>query len=167
MNFLKHTQYNDPHPFAVFGTLRKIPSNQGNARLMRGYTDHQKGFLPHFIAKGITLYFQKNATVPVEVFSYDPDYWKHVVSDLDRLERFTPNRPPGHYVRTLMNVKILPPEYKETIFEEGLVLSERNLNISYKKWDEFKNVQAWVYSSPKANLLAAKLENSPIVWPNI
>lgn len=156
--------YNDIHPFAVFGTLRKIPEDQGNARLIRGYQKHQKGFLPNFIARGLTLYAVPYQSVPVEIFYYSPKQWEKTVKLLDHLESFDPNQEPRHYVRTLANVRILPEDYIENVFEEGLMLQERSLNISYTKWHTFESIPAWIYSTKKSNSISKKYDQNPIIW---
>jgi gamma-glutamylcyclotransferase (GGCT)/AIG2-like uncharacterized protein YtfP len=159
------TLYNEPHPFAVFGTLRQIPEDQGNARLMQGYSKHRKGFLPNFIARGLTLYAVQYQSVPVEVFYYSPKQWEQTIKKLDRLESFDPNATKhGHYLRTLANVRLLPEDYQENVFEEGLSLQERSLNIPHNKWDSFESVPAWIYSTEKSNLISQKYKNNPLIW---
>lgn len=144
-----------PFPLAVYGTLRSIPFDQGNSSLMfvRKPIAHKKCFIPHFVPNGIQLNFKKNACGIAELFFYDPKDWPHVLSVVDRLEGFSPNRSSSYfYHRTLINVRILPSDYGDDLYERGLEIDDRDLGIPREDW-KFPAVAAWVYSNNDANHL--------------
>lgn len=162
----KSERYMLPYPMAVFGTLRTIPCDQGNSRLMTRVapSKHCKAFLPHFTTEDISLRFEKNASAPLELFFYDPELWREMIGPVDRLEGFHPNKPLWGYVRTLVNVRLLPDDFAEDLFLEGLNNPSRDLKIPTKDWELYPSLPAWVYSNPAANKSANLISDSPVIW---
>ena len=156
-------------PLAVYGTLRSIPADQGNSSLMyrRSPAKRSKCFIPHFVPNGIQLYFKKNGCGVAELFSYDEEDWQYVLPAIDRLEGFSSNNKNSYgYKRTLINVKIIPDDYAVDLYNEGIMLDNRDLKIPRECWD-FPQTPAWVYSNYRANSLCKQnLENfeNPIIF---
>lgn len=156
-------------PLAVYGTLRSIPFDQGNSSLMyiREPIKHKKCFIPHFVPTGIQLYFKKNACGIAELFFYKEEDWSLILPVIDRLEGFSShNKSPYGYKRTLINVRIIPDDYADQIYDEGIMLENRDLKIPREYWD-FPKVAAWVYSNSRANNLCKQnLDNfeNPIIF---
>ena len=154
-----------PFPMGVFGTLRMIPKDQGNNRLMlrMPIALHCRGFLPHFVAKGIDLYAEENASAPIEIFFYDPQEWRKMIPLVDQLEGVYQDKTYSGYNRTLMFAKILPNDFAEEEFNLGIEWQERNLKIEPDKWEQFPSVPVWVYSNDSANADAVNFKNNPIL----
>lgn len=162
-------KYLTPFPIAVFGTLRTIPQDQGNAvRMFRNAEPiaHRKGFIPHFSSSGISLHFKENASGIVEVFFYKPEDFPSVIEDVDILESFDYESPQDsfYYVRTLMNVTILEDDpIIDEAFNAGIRWNDRDLGLDLTV--ERPTVPAWVYSNYRANSASGLLgDRSPIVW---
>jgi len=155
-----------PFPMAVFGTLRMIPEDQGNNRLMRRMPValHCKGFLPHFVAKGIDLYAEENASVPVEIFFYDPQDWRNMISLVDQLEGIYQDKVYSSYNRTLVLAKVLPDDFAEEEFNVNIGQEKRNLKINPNEWEQFPSVPVWIYSNDSANADVIQFENNPILF---
>lgn len=183
-------KYNTPFPIGVFGTLRRIPTNQGNAHVIhvREPVHHCKAFLPHFSSSGLSLNFKENASCIMELYFHDPADWPTVIEKCDRLESFSPSANYqgreevrnlcGYYHRTLMEVKILPDDYANDLFNRPLRsvdgwFDDRDLKIPTSDWNQFVSVPAWVYSTFRAN--DALIENesikvhttSPMLWDGL
>lgn len=159
----------DKHfPIAVYGTLRSMPRDQGNASLMfsKKPIKHQKCFIPHFVPSGIWLDFKKNSSGIAEIFFYDCQDWPQILATIDKLEGFNYNGSNKYgYKRTLMNVRMLPDDYGDDFYEKGIKINDRDFGIPREDWN-FPCVAAWVYSNEKANNLCKnslnKFEN-PII----
>lgn len=159
--------HSKPFPLAVFGTLREIPSDQGNARLMRIRKPlaHRKCFIPHFLPTGIWLEFKPYACGVAELFFYDPSDWGEVLSKVDSLEGLGSGGSKYGYHRTLINVRLLPDDYACDVYNKGLSLKARDLSIPREEW-LFPPVAAWVYSSTAANNECKRFlgpEENPII----
>lgn len=158
-------KFNLPFPMGVFGTLREGRSN--NHRMYNGKpVMHSKAFLPHFIAHGLSISFEKDATAPFEIFFYEEKEWNKMIPSVDALEGFNPkyvdwNEDWGYH-RTLAWLYILPKEYNHPIYKKDLG-GYRNLQIPKKEWNNYEKIPAWIYSSIKENNLAKKQTNS-IIW---
>lgn len=161
-----------PLPIGVFGTLRM---HQGNNYLMTAggkYLSHHKAFLPHYVAHGLSISFQKGASAVFEVFTYSPEVWKKMIGPVDRLEGFSPHRHYSDYGyhRTLVKMRLLPDDFKSPFYDgprDSLLWGkERNLKIPMKDWDQYEECPAWVYSSRRQNSLCKETlgDNSPIIW---
>lgn len=151
-------------PFAVFGTLR---NNCGNNHLMHlGKIKSQtKGFIRHFYAHQIRLHCCEGSTVPVEIFEYEDANFNIVLDPVDSLEGFHIKRASGVYHRTLMEVNVLPNDFKHDLFPSYPTLwGERDLEIPQELWAEFPTINCWVYSFAKENEKVNKLKDNPIVW---
>lgn len=172
-------QYSDHHPVAVFGTLRLGCSNHSTMNgVMRWEPKADKapqqwhkrrlGFLRHYVARDIDLHFQEGASCPFEVFYYSHDKLAAVMPTIDRLESFDPERGPrSAYVRTLMEVHLLPDDFQHELFptdQPPYLRNERNLKIDPATFEQYPVVECWVYGSKTANAKAAELKDSPIVW---
>jgi hypothetical protein len=144
-------KFNMPFPIGVFGTLRQLPNDQGNARRMftRQPVAHHKAFLPHFTSSGIWLDFKEGASGVLELYYYEPEDFPAVIERVDALEGFSPDHSYGYW-RTLMEVKVLPEDYTHELFNEGIHADDRDLKIPEDKWD-FPCVPAWVYSNARSN----------------
>ena len=149
----------------VFGTLRMIPKDQGNNRLMKRIPIllHCKGFVPHFVAKGIDLYAEENASAPIEIFFYDSQDWRGMIPLVDQLEGIYQDACYCGYNRTLVYAKILPDDYAQEEFNLGLSWEIRNLNIPPNKWDDFLSIPVWIYSNDTANADVVNFKNNPIL----
>lgn len=162
-------KYDIPFPLAVFGTLRSCPMRQSNAQRMfvREPLLHCKAFLPHFSPSGIWLDFHKGTTGVFEVYFYTPEDWSVVIKSVDALEGFTPHHNYG-YNRTLMNVHLLPDDYKSHWFENGIRATSgpRDLEIPQEEWESYPKVPCWLYSNRESNKECQKevAETSPILW---
>jgi hypothetical protein len=155
-------------PIAVFGTLRNIPCDQGNASLMfiKKPVAHKKCFIPHFTPRGIWLNFKENACAVAELFFYSQKDWPIVLEAIDKLEGFNIKQPNYYgYQRTLMNVYLLPYDYDSEMYDMGIRIKERDLKIPKEQWT-FPQIAAWVYSNNEANNLC-KLNLSKIDNPII
>ena len=146
-----HDKYNVPFPIGVFGTLRQLPNDQGNARRMftRQPVIHQKAFLPHYTSSGIWLDFKEGASGVIELYYYKAEDFPAVIERVDALEGFSPDHSFGYW-RTLMEVKVLPDDYEHELFETSIRTGDRDLCIPEEKWD-FPCVPAWVYSNADSN----------------
>jgi len=168
--------FSDKHdvPFAlgVFGTLRIIPNNQGNARLMVGAKGrqieykHQRAFVPHVLPSGIWVDLSVGASGIFEIFSYSPEDFADIIVGVDMLEGFNPKSSSrwGGYHRTLVNAKLLPDDYPNDLFEKGIRFDNRDLGISQEEWSNYEEVPAWIYSNATLNRQLEELENSPLIW---
>ena len=154
-----------PFPLAVFGTLRIIPKDQGNGRLMTRIKPlaHCKGFLPHFVAKGIELHAQENASAPLEIFFYDLEKWREVIRPVDELEGIYQDKIYSGYNRTLVYAKILPDKFEEEEFNKGISWQTRDLKIPNSFWEQFQSVPVWIYSNDSANADAIHFKENPIL----
>ena len=152
-----------PFPMGVFGTLRLIPEDQGNARLMTRIEPvyHCRAFLPQFIAEGIELRGKEWASAPIELFFYSPDDWRRMIPQVDRLEGIYMDSY-SSYNRTLISVKILPDDFDKTVFDRGLTLNKRDLQIPPKQWKEFQSIPAWIYSNDTSNHDVCNFKYNPI-----
>lgn len=159
-------KYDVPFPMAVFGTLRQLPTGQGNSGLMfvREPIFHCKAFLPHFTPEGIWLNFSENSSGAFEIYFYEPKDFPAVIERVDCLEGFNSRIPHKHwgYCRTLMKVKILPDNFQHEIFDTGIKMRIRDLRIPKETWDSFDDVPAWVYSNTAANDQAS--EKDSLLW---
>lgn len=127
---------------------------------------HKKCFIPHFVPNGIQLNFKKNACGIAELFFYDSKDWPHILSVIDRLEGFNPNTGVGFgYHRTLINVRVLPCDYADDLYEKGIKINNRDLKIPREDW-KFPSIAAWVYSNNRANDLC-KINLDPFENPII
>jgi len=160
-----HANYETPFPIAVFGTLRQIPRDQGNLHRMmtRKPIEHRKAFVPHMSPSGIWVDFKEGASGIFEVFFYDPEDFPAVIARVDALEGFTPDHYYGYH-RTLLNVRLLPEDYPEDLFNKGIRWDNRTLGIPQKSWNDFEAVPAWAYSNIVTNNRLAKMEDSPLLW---
>jgi hypothetical protein len=65
-----------------------------------------------------------------------------------------------------MNIRLLPDDYADDIYDQGLKLKQRDLCIPREYWN-FPQIAAWVYSNTKSNstckLNLEKSEN-PIIF---
>lgn len=162
-----HDQYNTYFPLAVFGTLRKIPRDQGNYKnfmLTREPIKHKKAFIPHILPSGIWVNFEEGASGLFEVFFYNEEDYPYVIERVDSLEGF---RPDSHYIgyhRTLLEARLLPDDYPETLFNRGIWWDNRTLEIPEKEWNKFESVPTWAYSNNATNLALEKVDNSPLLW---
>lgn len=155
-------------PIAVFGTLRSIPSDQGNSLLMfsRRPLAHKKCFIPHFLPNGIWLEFKKNSCGLAEIYFYDQKDWSFILEKIDKLEGFDQSKSKYGYHRTLMNIKLLPDDYADEMYDQGLRLKQRDLSIPREDWN-FPSVAAWVYSNVNANnacKMNLKTLENPIIF---
>lgn len=155
-------------PMAVFGTLRCIPGDQGNAALMfhKKPLAHKKCFIPHFLPTGIWLDFKQNACGVAELFFYDQSDWAEILSKVDSLEGFGGGKSKYGYHRTLMNVRLLPDDYACELYDKGIAVKQRDLQISRDEW-KFPCVAAWVYSNTQANNACKAVmspKENPIIW---
>jgi hypothetical protein len=160
-----YANYAKSFPIAVFGTLRKLPCDQGNLHRMlkRDPVDHKKAFIPHILPSNIWVDFKEGASGLFEVFYYTDDDFKEVIKGVDRLESFTPDHHYGYH-RTLLSVYLLPDDYPEDDFNRGIRWDKRTLGIPEDEWKDFETVPAWAYSNAKTNELLAEMENSPLLW---
>jgi hypothetical protein len=158
--FQRPLSYDSQFPLAVFGTLRTLPRDQGNAQIMfrREPKLHCKAFLPHFSRDGITLKFEEGASAMFEVFFYDPQDFKVIIAAADQLEGFRPDhRFHNHWYRTLAELRVVPDDYAVAMFDEGIEPSSAKLDIPENEWDNFKPCMAWIYSNIPSNKEAARL----------
>lgn len=160
-----YEQYAMSFPIAVFGTLRKIPRDQGNLRrmLVRKPIGHKKAFVPHVLPSGIWVDFQKGASGLFEVFFYNEVDFPAVIKTVDALEGFHPDCHYG-YNRTLLNVHLLPDDYPEHLFNKGITWENRTLKIPEKEWKNFETVPAWGYSNNETNSGLERMNDSPLLW---
>lgn len=164
-------RYDFPFPMAVFGTLRSLPTCQGNShRMYIGGVrpiQHSKAFLPHTRPQSIWLDFSKGDAGPFEVYFFTPDDWQKIIPGVDALESFAKTRKDWGYLRTLMALRILPDKTYPA-FETGIGrgrMMDKYLGISEKDFDEYEMIPAWVYSSRECNDLLNSLgERSPVLW---
>lgn len=164
-------RYNVPFPFAVFGTLRSIPSPHCNSRRMfaKEPVFHCKAFLPHFAPSGLRLGFHEGAAGVFEVYFYTPENWNGVIRGVDSLEGFSPQRTSDYdygYNRTLMNVRLLPDDYEHKFFSEGLYERVRDLRIPEEEWENYPKVPCWLYSNSESNRASLRevAETTPLLW---
>lgn len=164
-----------PFPMGVFGTLRK---GQWNTGLMNRapYEKHMKAFMPHFIARGLSIFFRKDCSAPFEIFTYKPDNWKKMIPGVDSLEGFRPSRialkengrPEEEnsygYYRTLAWLRILPDDYEHDLYENGSLGCDRDLKIPTSEWEKYERIPAWVYSNVASNTASIKAETKTIIW---
>lgn len=133
---------------------------------VRNPIKHKKCFIPHFVPDGIWLNFKKNACGIGEIFFYECQDWPHILKTIDRLEGFNHNNSRYGYKRTLMNVRIIPDDYCDDLYDKGIEIDNRDLKIPREQWD-FPCVAAWVYSNHNANILCKnnldKFENPIII----
>jgi hypothetical protein len=158
-----------PFPMGVFGTLRKNQSN--NRRMHAGRVGlHRKAFMPHFVAQGLSIKFNKDASAVFEVFFYTPDEWKLMIPGVDALEGFRPSdvsdkqdqwREFGYW-RTLAWLHLLPEDYKHPLYEEDVWHNQRNLQIDPATWSQYPRIPCWVYSSISQN--RASKETDTVIW---
>jgi len=161
-----------PFPMGVFGTLRE---GHGNNRLMHRADIEMRirGFMPHFIAHGLSISYQKEATAPFEVFFYRPDEWKKMIPSVDSLEGFHPeyasDKSYGYY-RTLAYIHLLPDSFEHPLFppESGRgwysLGANRDLEIPQKEWDKYERVPCWVYSNKTNNVRAKEAGVDTVIW---
>jgi hypothetical protein len=175
--FEEQIDYDAPFPIGVFGTLRNLPKDQGNGKLMmRRKPVHQtKAFLPHFVTEGMNLKCKKGSSAAFELYFYAPDDWKDLIVDIDHLEGFKPNQKNHYYIRTLMKLRILPNDFDKEFYDEMIPFNLtpdkiRDLQIPQDKWRQYPSVPAWVYSNSEANVdvanlwLNATIEENPLIW---
>lgn len=166
---LKKQKLYSPFPIVVFGTLRCIPKNQGNASLMfiKSPIKHKKCFIPHFYPEGIWLNFKKDSCGVAEIFYYKQEDWLEIIKRLDDLESYDPESDHNHsYQRTLMKVHLLPDDYEDEIYNKGLSLNKRSFKIPRENW-RFSCDLAWIYSNKNANLECDKnisKNDNPIIF---
>ncbi len=161
-----------PFPMGVFGTLR---DGHGNNRLMHRAEIglHVRGFMPHFIAHGLSISFRKNATAPFEAFFYRPEEWKKMIPSVDSLEGFSPTwaeRQDYGYYRTLAYIHLLPASYEHNLFpppdQRGWrsLGADRDLQIPPEQWGQYERVPCWVYSSKTSNKMAIEAGVDTVIW---
>lgn len=152
-----------PFPMGVFGTLRSKQCN--NRRMHRGNVISQhKAFMPHFIAKGLSISFSKGSSAPFEVFFYDNDEWQKMIPGVDSLESFSPKYAEDKiygYYRTLAWLRLLPEDFDHKMFSIDL-WGTRDLKMPEAEWNNYEAVPCWVYSSVTQNK-AAK-DHGVIIW---
>ncbi len=160
-----HERYATSFPIAVFGTLRKLPRDQGNLHRMltREPIDHRKAFIPHMMPSGIWVEFAEEASGIFEVFFYDKKDFPAVIRSVDSLEGFTPDNKYGYW-RTLLKAYLLPRDYDEELFNRGIRWDNRTLGIPQEEWDNFEVVPVWAYSNSPTNNELSEVENSPLLW---
>lgn len=174
--------YHLPFPMAVFGTLRRGCGNHplmGTEDLRRyrqqyRFTTRFRAFLPHFVARGISLFFQENASCPLEVYTYDAKNWGEMIHSVDALEGFYPGNERNYgygYNRTLAHLHILPDEFEHPLFPESGrpdLGQNRDLKIPVAEWQQYPRIPCWVYSSGRENQsLQKSIEDSyPLIWYN-
>lgn len=147
-----YAKFDTPFPIGVFGTLRRLPDNQGNANRMftREPVVHKKAFLPHFASSGIWLNFKEGASGVLELYYYTPQDFPAVIERVDALEGFSPDHSYGYW-RTLVEVRVLPDDYEHELFETGIRVDDRDLRIPEEEWINYPTSPAWVYSNAKSN----------------
>ena len=161
-----HANYETSFPIAVFGTLRQIPSDQGNLNRMltREPVGHRKAFIPHMLPSGIWVEFEEGASGIFEVFFYDKKDFAAVIKSVDALEGFSPDHHYGYH-RTLLNARLLPDDHSNKLFKRGIRnFDNRSLNIPKDEWEDFETVPAWAYSNIATNNSLAEMDNSPLLW---
>jgi len=129
---------------------------------------HRNAFLPHFFARGLSIYYKQNSTAPFEVFYYEPEQWAKMIIVADDLEYFDPCRKRGYY-RTLVWLRLLPEDYEDEQrfpkYSIDFYNGDRNMEIAPELWKNYEKVPCWVYSNIKANVQVVKEDQSPIIWP--
>ena len=74
-----------------------------------------------------------------------------MIPDVDRLESFNPSsKNHGYYIRTLVNLRVLPTEYKSEVFDWNLH-TERDLKIPQDSWGNYTICPCWIYSNKEVN----------------
>lgn len=152
-----------PFPMGVFGTLRTGQWN--NHRMHVGeVADTYKAFMPHFIARGLGISFNRDSSAPFEIFCYSPQQWKKMIGGVDLLEGFNPRRQPSEYgyYRTLAWLHVLPEDFEHRLFRKVRLDATRDLRIPPAEWGKYERVPCWIYSSLHENKLAA--ETGTIIW---
>lgn len=159
-----------PFPMGVFGTLRANQYN--NHRMHKGDVElHCKAFMPHFIARGLSISYHHGSSAPFEVFFYEPDQWSKMIPGVDALEGFRPddnNDTWGNrygYYRTLAWLHLLPEDFQHILFQPkrlGDLPQVRDIGIPQDKWEDYDRVPCWVYSSRHQN--EAANESGTIIW---
>ena len=162
-----HANYATSFPIAVFGTLRQIPSNQGNLHRMLTHepVDHRMAFIPHMLPSGIWVDFEEGASGLFEVFFYDKKDFPDVIRSVDALESFSPDHHYGYH-RTLLRAHLLPDDYPKAKwkFEKGIRWDNRTMGIPEDEWSNFETVPAWAYSNSETNKGLKEMDNSPLLW---
>lgn len=160
-----HANYATSFPIAVFGTLRKIPHDQGNLHRMltREPIDHRMAFIPHMLPSGIWVDFEEGASGLFEVFFYDKKDFPDVIRSVDSLEGFRADHHYGYW-RTLLSAHLLPNDYPKDLFNRGIRWDNRTLEIPEDEWSDFETVPAWAYSNSETNNALKEMENSPLLW---
>lgn len=157
-------RYDIQFPLAVFGTLRLGCGNDQRYLLNPNKPSfHCRAFLSHFLATGLWLEAEIDASAPVEIFYHEPQYWKDLIARVDRLEGFHKTSSRGGYIRTLANIHILPEDYENDVFSLNLH-HPRNLKIPKEEWNNYQTIPCWVYSNYVANRTLKAVEDSPIIW---
>ena len=113
------------------------------------------------------LNFELDRSGAFELFFYDPDTWSRTMPLVDRLEGFHPGREriwSGYYIRTLMNLHLLPDDYEHEIYNSPISRKKCDLQIPKEEWNRFPVVPAWVYSNQIATAEALQLEENPVLW---
>lgn len=161
-------RWNVPFPMGVFGTLRK---GHWNARRMEAgkIETHSKAFMPHFIAHGLSISFEKEASAPFEIYTYTPDEWAKMIPGVDNLEGFSPAYADEHrhygYFRTLAWLHVLPDDFRHPLFDSTSGLSSRrDLRIKPDEWNQYPRVPCWVYSGIRANDAARLAGVDTVIW---
>lgn len=163
-----------PFPMGVFGTLREGQGN--NHRMYRGkIARHQKAFLPNFIARSLSILFNKDSVAPFEVFFYpNQKEWNKMIPSVDSLEGFSPEYHDGDFIdenteadarmgyhRTLVWLHLLPEDYDHPIYHQDL-WGRRDLKIPSEEWNQYEKIPCWVYSSISQNVLAKTTQT--LIW---
>jgi gamma-glutamylcyclotransferase (GGCT)/AIG2-like uncharacterized protein YtfP len=153
-----------PFPMGVFGTLRK---GCGNDYLMRRgeVSLHRKAFMPHFLARGLSISFNNGSSAPFEIYCYTQDNWNKMIKGVDALEGFSPNRIEYHsygYFRTLAWLHLLPEDFSHKLYEGKWLGDSRDLKIPQEQWSQYDRVPCWVYSNKRGNEMANKVDT--VIW---
>ncbi len=188
-----------PFPMGVFGTLR---IDWGNTDLMGrpkgtrkedwegddywgrdlnyAYESHHRAFLPHWLARGLSIHHSTGSSGVFEIFTYTPENWKKMIVGVDRLEGFRPrireeeedswrreysyHRSLDSYYRTLVWLRVLPDDYDHPYFDGRHYDDPRDLKIPVDQWEDYPRVPCWVYASMRENKANLELADSPIIW---
>jgi len=189
------SNWSNPFPMGVFGTLRKGVGNDVLMGPQKGieeeaevvsnwrrhgsgeYSIHAKAFMPHFNAQGLAIHFAEEASCPFEIYFYEPDEWAKMIGAVDGLEGFHAEYAVGDldhpygYFRTLAWLHVLPDDFENGRFSwdrgGGYRGAARDLKLPQSEWQNYPRVPCWVYSSIDENRRSLVVDDSPVIWPQI